>query len=80
MGQWWEMVLECHVRRFRFYPESNGKLLEDFKHGSNKVKFTFRKDNSSSRANYIEKDEVRGGETHCEAVSIVQMRANDILN
>lgn len=31
------MVPKCHVRRFRFYRESNGELLEDFKHGNNKA-------------------------------------------
>ena len=45
------MASECHVKGFRFYPESNGELLEGFKHGNNKVSFTFGKDQSGSHAN-----------------------------
>lgn len=52
VGQWWEVKPKCHVKGFRFYPESNRKLPDDFKHENNKVKFTLGKDNSGSCANY----------------------------
>lgn len=46
-----EMEPGCHVRRLRFYPESNGELLEGFRHGNHKVRFPFGKHNSGSSAN-----------------------------
>lgn len=73
------MEPECHMKGFGFYPESSGKLLEGFKHGNNRVRFIFGKDQSSSSANSIGRDEMRGRETHLEAVSMVQVRANEIL-
>lgn len=69
---------ECHVTGFGFYPESSEELLEGFKHGHNEVKFVFGKDRSGSRANSIGREEARGRETHLEAVSPVQVRANEI--
>ena len=38
-------------KKLGFSPESNGELLEGFKHGNNKVSFTFGKDQSGSYAN-----------------------------
>lgn len=35
---------ECCVEGFRFYPESDGELLEGFEHGNNKFSLTFGKD------------------------------------
>lgn len=64
---------------FGFYPENSKELLEGFKHGHNRVKLISRKDHSGSRVNSIGRDEVRGRETHLEAVSMVQVKANEIL-
>lgn len=69
----------CLGTGFRFYPESSKELLEGFKHGHSRDELISGKDHPGSHANSIGRGEARGRKTHLEAVSMVQVRAKEIL-